>query len=467
MRQFQIRSQYHCSYILPRKRTKDNVTVNGIFTVTIESVDEDDAPICFVAGNTLDTDRFSSFPVTEHGPTVVRQIGDAFYARRWTIDEFEALAATSLDSLGEGWVNPRAQSLYIGYHDGNAYASAAVAKEAAGRTREWFDGYDAMSEALDKRSADFRIVNGWIYERVGEPVICLGITADTIQVFIEEARPPHGPFRRTPRGPGRGPDLRFGLDQKEYALKVAERLAEGTKPIIDATMINSVAPWAVRFRGEIEQISRVADAITNIPQHYLQVIPPQAGLAWHDLATARIENRDPTIATLKALRRLHAVCISNEERGSWDWATHRLKGDILTDLSFILELWDARDANGFDWVENGLDATASFRHGFIAKEVLSLTQADVLSDQMGKDLRDLAEEASRGKGHLIIVTTETHEPVAGAFVVLDENGPQITEWRTAHGAEASEAVRDIVLSHVENARPREKDLNTMLETIGL
>jgi len=494
MTRLTIPTLYNADFKRPKKRTVESVLMQGSVEVQLRDLDDAEAPVVHIVGDTYqpmtsdmytEVRRHNPFPVTKNGPCPVRSVDGKLYARRWQLGDPDRTAhllaaGGALDVHYRDGQGATVMGLRKPSSERETYASRAEAEAARGPFREWDDQYARTVAAIQRRCEDMLVVDGWIYDLVGEPVLSVQPDDNGVRVFLGQASPPVGPYRHGNDHGKTNVSIRFGIDQLPRALDTAERLARamGTK-VVNHAVIELVSPWAVRFRGERERIRQVAIDTLTWGKGRLSSLPAAAGLAWHDLASAISDVDQVNPRVIEALRRIDSLRrVADEEIERFDGDGHagirnyelseRERQDKLTldSLSLALDLWDTRENRGIEWVDGGLNASATFEGDYVAYEILSLPQADRLGQRMGRSLDDLAADAASGKGHLIAV--ENASGIAGvAYVSRCDGDLEVLGTVTSHGSKPPQAVLDIAVRHVREAAVHVNDMDAALEDFGI
>jgi len=494
MTRLTIPTLYNADFKRPKKRTVESVTMLGSVEVLLREMEEADAPVVHVVGDTYrpvasdmlsEVRRYNPFPVGKDGPCPVRSVDGKLYARRWRMGDPDKTA----DLLAAGG------ALDVYYRDANGgvvmgmrkptsepevYATRAEAEGAKGPFREWDDQYARTASAIQRRCEDMIVVDGWIYDIVGEPVLSVQPADGEVRIIIGQASRPVGPYMHGNDHGKTNDGIRFGIDQLPRALETAERLARAMDgKVANYAVIEMVSPWAVRFRGEREHMRQVALNTLTWGKGRLTSLPAPAGLAWHDLASALSDIDQVNPKVIEALRRIDSLRkVADDEVERFDSNGHarvlnyelseRERQDHLTleGLSLALDLWDTRQNEGIEWVDRGLNASATFEGNYLAYEVLSLTQADRLALRMGRSLDDIASDAAAGKGHMIAV--ESASGIAAvAYVSRCESGFEVMGTVTSHGSKPPQAVLDIAVRHASEASAHLNDMDAALDDFGI
>lgn len=480
----EVPSTYRAAYVRKGKRTKEYATMRTVVEAEVREVDPVDAPIAHVIGErrveheTSVGPDFVPFAMVGGRPIDVRVIDGEFYARRMSADEF-VRAAGAVD-----FANP-----FAGYYtgEGGAYVEAGprfgldpendrrddrhdllpwdrdgFESELPEPIRKWEDLRHVTVAAITARASELAIVDGCLYERVGEPALTLSMRGDKVALSITEAGFDRSRFRRGNPLFIQGADIRFGIDELPRALAEGERLAAAAGvPFEVLCEVEQHSPWHVRFRGEPELLSSRAWSLLEVLTPHVTAFSPLLGKAWHDLATAFFEHPGCTLPAIDAVRRVLAMREEIERGiaradGTYGYSADRMITDPrgllwrLDAAETALHMWDTRNADGIIWTENGLGITATHEGRAKAWEVTDLMEADRLASSFGADIAHMVAAAASGRSSLVAVS-EAGVPRALCSVEAAGGAPKVTETVASHGAEASRHHVALVERHVARA----------------
>jgi hypothetical protein len=326
---------------------------------------------------------------------------------------------------------------------------------------------------MAERAEQFAVIEGWVCERIREPVIGVMFWpgATQVSVVVGEVDKEHGSFRHRRMDTKSAFGSRFGIDQMAAARSFASELAsEFGVEAVQYARVEQAAEWAVRFRGETETLRAAADEVVNAFAKSLGNVDEHLGLAVFDLMHATVAAPGINPAILDAVLKVdaqRAVLETNaaasahgpyhvEERPTASHHDVEEKPDnAMGRLSRAVALWHRRESAGMEWVEGGLPGTGTYAGTDAAYEVTSLMEADEIGAALGVDLSDQAAEAARGSGHLIAVETAGRVS-AIAFARTTPDGPEIAKVFTRHGAKPQKRIVDIAAEHAASGFAHEE-----------
>lgn len=469
---------YEAAYVLPKKRTEETVWMMGDISIGLRELTPDEAPVAHViADRTRDKDpqlvRYNPFRTG----TPVRSHEGRFYVARWPVEDFADAAASDdhhapfngfFVSGKNEFGHEKHVLMGMGSKTEKTYASQSDVEAKKGTFRKWIDRYSDTAAAMTRRAEDFIVVDGLVHELIGEPVIQVEKFGDLVTINIGQARQPETPFGRRSSEFARG--FTFGIDQLDRAIEVAGMIAGDEGRIANYVDIEMVSPWAIRHRGEPHMIRQVAKLTISTTADMLAQIPAQAGLAWHDLVTAYEENDGTTPGLIESLRRFHAAMALRLPDESLSNNVHLCRADKYGDnnidarTALALSIWDGRDPSGIEWIERASEAPPTYLGDLMVREILTLEQADVAGAAIGRPLDLLADEASAGRGRLILVD-DAKGPTVAALIAID--GPEVLETVTRHGKEPSEHIHAAIAAHAASLAVPEANIGMELADLGL
>ena len=438
---------YIATFKPPRRRVPCSKVMRGEVTVDIEELDGSSAPVVHVVANS-----------TEHGRSSLLHTRNSMAVRLHDGKFFIELCKDD-DDAGAKLHNVMGQNAEIYFEHGQElrfitakpdYSSKEEIMKPYGKIRDYKDNYDAYAQAIRHRANDFKIIDGVIYRRINEPILVVRhLIGRDMQILIDESSRFFDGYAVGMPQDG----ILLGIDQMDKAVSIAERMArERNMRVVNHAVIESISPWAVRFRGEADVLIAAASKVAAWGWQRLYKLPTSAACAVFDLVSALSDCHRVTPRLVAALRYIDAMRSQIEDARSSDTVTI-FSSSPTEELSMALELWDSRDNAGFDWVDRALDATGTVENGLLATEVSSLAHADQVASQMGLGIDaidGLAKEASAGRGHLIAVRNNDGY-VCAALVARHDGEPRIMETVSRDGRGPGELVRSLILRHVRSA----------------
>lgn len=425
-----------------RHRSDEHTWLRSETEIDITEVDEHHSEVVHIIGEHRDTvhrersySRYSKdnhhlpFGMIDGRKCLVREHEGHLYAERGTIEQF-ALAANSTE---EGLHNPfngrictsgNPNIMGIGnHHELFSSREEFVAKKKY-ELKSWETRYEQDLENVHIRAQDFIVVAGSVYEKVREPILVARIDSDILALQIEE-RPDIAGLDFSPLH-GRDASqhhLRFGIDELHRAITEGHRLAaiEGLEFVCFAE-VEHVSTWDVRFRGDQDYLIMQAGGLVHTGLQVMQRLRSDFGLAVHDLAAYMSEHHRLSPAAISMARRIVAMRegIDEVDFRTWSSDVENVRGAIDR-LEHALVVWDTRPEGGLDWSDKVLDETSIIDGGLRAWEISSVTDADLVSFDIGCDLEGPVRDAAAGNGRLIAVEDVVTGVVQSA-VYLSELG---------------------------------------------
>jgi hypothetical protein len=488
MTKFTLPTFYAASYVLPRKRTENNVLIRTHVDVDVRDVNANDAPVCFVIKDGARNDgQYRAFGISDGSPCVVRKFDGNFYAKRWAVDQVESDLEKSPDAKRD-WDH----ATIIGgtYEDSEGYVQIGMgasnyerivesresAEAKSGPFRKWNEFQDRTISAVHDRCSELIVVDGWVYERVGEPVISIDVEHKTGQYSLRvvEERYPASRYHSLYTDRGRSGYPRFGLDELDRARTVANQLGtQEKKTFVEDLDLQIMSPWEVRFRGEAEIVLAVAASTASYGAEHIKDADGNFGLAWHDLVTALYVDGVVSPGLIDAMQRMasmgeNGIFHRNSEGQIARFWAAKEESDVWKRIDFAVNLWSSRNNDGHDWVNGALNVASTHGQDQFAYEIVSLVQASKLAEKLGvaiETIDNLTTEAAAGRGHLIAVH-DINGPVAAVFVVASEHGYEAVETVTRHGARSQKSA-ELAVSHANSAKTSVVALENDLALAGL
>jgi len=354
--------------------------------------------------------------------------------------------------------------------------SQADAEARFGPFRKWEDESVRTINAIKDRFNELFIVDGWVYELVGEPVIEIygDHERDQLSLRVVQERDPVSNYRAIYDDRSASGYPRFGLDELERAREIAQVIAsEKGAPFEEALNIELVSPWEVRFRGESEFILNISERVLKFGKEHLGELDGNFGLAWHDLASSLYVRDSVTPRLIDALQRMAAMgsaMFKRNEKGQIgkSWLSDNEEG-LADSIAFAMNLWESRNHRGFEWTDKALCKASTFSDSGFAYEITSLTQASMFAENLGVPLTkfdELTTEAAGGRGHLIGIA-DGNGPLAAIFVIEGDDGPEAVKWVTKHGSSPSAKIAELACLHAQTADVSNADLAADLTACGI
>lgn len=475
-------------FVLPKKRNDDTVYMKTVVDVDIRDVDDDQAPVLFsIKDESRKIGSYLPFATSDGSPCLVRKFEGNFLAKRWRVDD--VVARILHDGQEKNWEKKFGNLLGGNYADeagtvtvGLSGSVSKVADNHAdaerkfGPFRKWADESQRTYNAINDRCSELIIVDGWVYEKVGEPV--LSITLDNepegFRLRVIEDRNPKSRYASIYDDRSGSSLPRFGIDEIEKARAVAAGIAEKSGcGLVDGLEVEVVAPWEVRFRGESEVLLHAADDVVQFGLSNLKDLNGNFGLAWHDLVSSMYVDNVVTPPLIDALQRIASMessgLLKRNARGEIEksWYAERESG-ILETVTEALDLWASRNHRGYEWSNEAFAISSTHEKGAFAYEINSLVGSGLLAEGLGvptETFDNLTTEAAAGRGHLIAIHNQAG-PIAAAFVIDGEDGPEVVETITRHGAPSAKAV-DLAVRHARSGSHTRKDLAADLDLLNL
>jgi len=476
--QFEVTTHFAADYRPPRSRTRYVALLLGSVTVDITEIDHDDAPIVHVIGEDPEFSEgiapYLPFRKQAGLPVEVRLHGGDYFVRRIPVDGLqEALAKPGRDNpfnafsyAGTSGTNVAAGlSLNENYETAYPRNREEFEETQKEKPREWNDRFVETVHALERRAEDLAIIDGHLYEKVGEPVLVLSVGDSCVSLRLAEAETPGRNCFLGNDCFDPSTDIRFGLDELERAISEGEHLASmhGCY-FVNQIEIRSVAEWAVNFRGEAELLFERAVSFLNESKNLVPGFDAGTARPWHDLLAALSHVQKITVPAIEAIRSLCAADEITYLQRHTNYGGERMK-IAFSSLKEALRLWDEKSAHGLEWTEIGLGATAAFGHGHRITEITSASEALKAAAKLGTDLTGMASDAAAGKGAMLSV--ETPRGLRGVcFVRVDEDEPRIVEAVMAHETQLAPELEMLVLDHYREARAARDDF-AALEELGI
>lgn len=489
MTQFTLPTFYASNYVLPKKRNENTVLMKEFVDVEIKDVPAEDAPAVFsIKDGNRPADAYLSFGASGGVPCLVRKFDGRLYAKRWHVDEvvsgiekaeIEEDYSRKFGNLIGGHYKDDEGSVRIGLERSSSdvvVTSRAAAEDKWGPFRKWDDELHRTVHAIKDRCDELIVVDGWVHERVGEPVIAIDFDHDkngyTLRVVQE--RDVVSKYLSIYDDRARSKLPRFGLDEIDRARMVAETMfADAKFSFEDALSVEINAPWEIRFRGESELVRDIAEDVAKFGREHLSEVDGNFGLAWHDLVSAMYVRDAVTPNLIDAMQRMDSMgpagIFKRDEDGKIEkfWQA-KDEGAIWERVSFAMKMWSGRNHRGFEWVDEALRISSTYGVGNFAYEINSLVSAAKVAAALGispDTLDELTTEAAAGRGHVIAIDDKSG-PVAVVFVIAGDDGPEAVETITRHGAPSAKSV-ELAVAHVRSGSISTKDLAEDLSAFGI
>lgn len=472
------------AYVLKGKRTENDVRLRLQVNVVIPEYTAADAPIIHVIGDSsphvikLDGgsthNRYVPFQTVDGAPAELRLIDDKLYAKRFRADAMEEkLRALDFANPFNGFYRDH---IVAGTDYENLSGKTGISKEEfIDRERivvsKWIDKSDQTFTVINQRASELAIIDGWLYEPVGEPVIVVQKSGDQVLIDIGQAKMPSDVVGRGSVDSAKY-NMKFGIDEKDRALSEAIRLVEagieaGEKTkLVDNVEVSEVSKWAVRYRGEPEYLYESARSIVESGKEFLREMSPMMGRAWYDLNMALLKHKGISSPAIDAVERLCGIgqqetLESVEEQRRFNFARANWHNstsgkalawlDSLKKLEKALYLWQSRSSDGIEWVESGLRGTSTFEGKARAWEVTDLMAADSLAADFQADLTSFMSDASASRGSMIVVE-EGNQPKV-ICLVRDIGGvSEVVDFVTKGNIKPKPHLLTLAASHAQAAQ---------------
>lgn len=390
---------YRVCYKEPRQPSWRDARINGTMPLTLVEVDELDAPVLHVVHDNAEPhimrgqsyqNAATKFRVVD-GRCVVRFHDGAYYASRGKVQETLSLRGDNkFDVFAFDCTLPSGRSEHRSHVDtkyerelGKSISEFHAANPNAKKFTDERHIYEEVMMAFARDR--LIVVEGVLYERVHEPVLCVAERPGekNVHIFIEEEISPalskyrKGMWRANP-----GERTRFGLDQFEKAKEYAARVAKSKSgEVVSEVELFEVDVAAVKFRGEHERLFVASAMVCDHLVTKIGDLPRELGMAVSDAATLLAVNNRLTLPALRALRRLSERMIEQYGKdgdltqmgtiinGDWQYMDKVAYCRVLQEA---FRLWDDRDSEGHEWLETSVDALPVFDYPRRAAELTSL-----------------------------------------------------------------------------------------------
>lgn len=516
---------YTAFYKKPRMSGWSQHTMQTEFTGAIREVDRADVQIAFRVGETrLEHSLPQTFSETkktpeqkalhnepfrcEEKPIDVIHFEGAFYAERFAADQaMEEFSATAIGK--ESWEKVSSSPLYgqakfshpeqamsekqrFGWYEPEAPTTRVEVEASLGipEVKRWTpletDALKLAEQVLDT----FIIVDGMVYEKVGEPVLKIVDTGGDIKLVIDELIPMPRLNNKQPRG-AVATNLRYGIDQIEEAREAGRLMARATgRKFVEFVKFGEVNPAFVTFRGESENLFNYAVSVyihfaandrhgMGTSRYAFDHLGREATLAVYDFARAIEANEGLTPEIVNASRVIAAL--HKGARGKWDvynkeaFETYSYDSaeklyqkfeEIARGLEQRLALYDLKTDSRLDWNKQALDATPFFSEAERCYEISTLIEARKMANALQVNIDDYAGRAADGRGQLLAIADYTTKKIlAGAYYPQDgSHAPKI--WVTSHSQRRPE-FETMFTSFLANANKSVKEFDDELDSLGL
>lgn len=472
-----VPSYYVAEYTAPRKRSSERVLLNTKVEVEINETDTLDAPVVHVVGQDRVSDTWHNLHQIPCGkidgePVMIRFYEGRLYYQISSVEKF----LTNVESVG--FDNP----FTVYYGDGviagrpktsslkhSAETTAEYEHMTGVAVRKWNIKLEETHAAIANRADSFLIVDGQVYDRIGEPYLAVEVR-DTVVLKLYVTEDPSDNFLRFIRT---NPDaLTFGLDEYQRAVKEGMRIAsDANLSFSNRAIVKHVTPWHVRYRGDGLHLYKGASAFISSTARLVQYMNPMLGMAWRRLAdavgshqsiTSGIVDRVTDILALKD--HLKSDLVSAADTHNSDVQLNK----SLKQLEDAMHIWNSRDSQCIEWLDNGLKADSTFENNTRAWEITSLIELDMVSEKIGIDLSEMFSFLQGGSSHLVVVEKD-HQPSLVCLVRNDNNEPIIADYITKRDVmDEKEDQLALALKHVKSNTASSFELdNDQLAQFGL
>lgn len=516
---------YTAFYKRPRMSGWSKHTMRTEFTGTIREVEPTDTQIAFRIGETrLEHSLPQTFTETNNTPEQkarhnepfrcaekpldVIHFDGAFYAERFPADQ--ALAEFSAPAVGkDSWASVSSSPLYgqarfshperdmsdpqrFGWYEQEAPTTRAEMEASLGvpEVKRWTPLETDAIKLAEQVFDTFIIVDGMVYEKVGEPILKVVDTGGEIKLVIDELNPMPRLNNKEPRGEA-ATNLRYGIDQIDEAREAGRLMAKATgRKFVDFVKFGEVNPTFVTFRGESENLFNFAVSAyvhfaandshgMGSSNYAFDHLGREAILAVYDFARAIEANETLTPEIVRASRVIAALYKSAS--GKWDvynkeafpnygYETaenlYREFEEIARGLEQRLALYDLKVDCRLDWNKHALDATPFFSEAERCYEISTLIEARKMANALQVNVDDYTGRAADGRGHLLaIMDYKTKKILAGAYYPK-ENSHTPKIWISSHSQRRSE-FEVMFTSYLANANKSVKEFDNELDALGL
>jgi hypothetical protein len=517
---------YTAFYKKPRMSGWSQHTMQTQFTGIIRDVDRSDVQIAFRIGETrLEQSLPQNFAETKNtpeqkarhnepfrcteNPLDVIHFEGAFYAQRFPADQ--AMAEFSAPAIGkDSWAMVGSSPLYgaakfshperdmsesqrFGWYEKEAPTTKAEVEASLGvaEVKRWTPLETDAIKLAEQVFDTFIIVDGMVYEKVGEPVLKVVDTGGDIKLVIDELKPLPRLNSKAPRGEP-STNLRYGIDQIEEAREAGRLLAKATgRKFVEFVKFGDTNPAFVTFRGEPENLYNYAvsayihftasdgHGMGGHSNYAFDHLGREAALAVYDFARAIEANESLTPEIVRASRVLAALYKSAS--GKWEVYNkeafpnygyeaaeqlYRKFEEIARGLEQRLQLYDHKADSRLDWNKQALDATPFFSETDRCYEISSLIKARKMAKSLQIDADDYAVRAADGRGRLLAIEDYTTKKIlAGAYFPQDgSHSPKI--WVPSHSQRRHE-FEVMFTGFLTNANQSVKEFDDELDSLGL
>lgn len=516
---------YTAFYKMPKKSGWSKHTMQTEFTGVIREVDKTDVQVAFRIGETrVEHSLPQTFTETKdearkqalhkepfrcaEQPLEVIHFEGAFYAERFPSDQ--AMAEFSAPAIGEeNWSKISSSPLFgqakfshpeqdmsekqqFGWFEPEAPTTRAEVEASLGipEVKRWTPLETDALKLAEQVFDTFIIVDGTVYERVGEPVLKVIDTGHAIKLVIDELNPMPRLNNKEPRGEATI-NLRYGIDQIEEAREAGRLIAKATgRKFVEFVKLGEVNPAFVTFRGESENLFNYAVSAyihfaandghgTGSSNYAFDHLGRDATLAVYDFARAIEANETLTPEIVRASRVIAALYKSAS--GKWDvynkeafphygYETaeklYQKFEEIARGLEQRLALYDLKTDTRLDWNKHALDATPFFSEAERCYEISTLIEARKMGNALQVNVDDYVGRAADGRGQLLAIADYTTKKIlAGAYYPQDgSHTPKI--WIPSHSQRRPE-FETMFTSFLANANQSVKEFDDELDSLGL